>query len=55
MNAAGIIIYNVPEEEYEVITEVPKTGLSSTLTYVMGSVTLAAGAWVLYRNEKYTI
>ena len=55
MNAAGIIIYNVPEEEYEVITEVPKTGLSSTLTYVMGSVTLAAGAWVLYRNEKYSI
>lgn len=55
MKAAGIIIYNIPEEVYEENIEVPKTSLSSTMTYVMGSITLVAGAWVLYRNEKYSI
>ena len=31
---------------------VPATGLSSTLTYVIGTAVLGLGAMMLYRNEK---
>lgn len=43
----GLIMYNDPEK-----IDVPATGLTSTLTYVVGSLALAAGAIMLYRNEK---
>ena len=46
--ANGVIMYNTPEEKIVV----PKTGLTSTLTYVIGTITLAAGAIVLFKNEK---
>jgi uncharacterized surface anchored protein len=49
VDASGIIMYNVPKGE---VVEVPKTGLSSTLTYIIGTLTLVAGAIVLVRNEK---
>ena len=45
--AGGIIFYNSPE-----IIVVPATGLSSTLTYIIGSLVLGFGAIMLYRNEK---
>ena len=48
--ANGIILYNEPAAV--VIPDVPKTGLSSTLTYVIGTIILASGAIVLFRNEK---
>lgn len=48
VKANGVIMYNTPEEKIEV----PKTGLTSTLTYVIGTITLAAGAIVLFKNEK---
>lgn len=44
----GIIMYNKPEE----VIVVPPTGLSSTLTYVVGSIVILGGAIALYRNEK---
>ncbi len=48
VKANGVIMYNTPEE----VIVVPKTGLTSTLTYVIGTITLAAGAIVLFKNEK---
>ncbi len=47
--ANGIIMYNEPEK-----IVVPATGLSSTLTYVIGTLVLGFGAVMLYRNEKQT-
>ena len=44
----GVIMYNKPEE----VIVVPPTGLSSTLTYVVGSLVILGGAIALYRNEK---
>lgn len=49
----GIIIYNEPKEEYEIIVDVPKTGLSSTLTYIVGTLTLLGGSWMLVKNGKF--
>ena len=46
----GIIIYNEPVEV--VIPDVPKTGLSSTITYVVGTIALLSGAMILFKNEK---
>ena len=46
--ANGIIIYNKPEEKIEV----PATGLSSIITYTIGSLVLGFGAILLYKNEK---
>ncbi|MDD4706188.1 MAG: SpaA isopeptide-forming pilin-related protein [Bacilli bacterium] len=51
--ANGIIIYNEPIEEYETIVEVPKTGLSSTISYIIGTLTLVGGSWILIRNGKF--
>ena len=48
VKANGVIMYNTPEEKIVV----PKTGLTSTLTYVICTITLAAGAIVLFKNEK---
>lgn len=45
--ANGIIMYNEPEK-----IEIPATGLTSTLTYVLGTAVLGFGAIMLYRNEK---
>ncbi len=53
--AGGIIIYNIPEDEYEEIIEVPKTGLTSTLTYIVGTMTMVGGAVILRKNEKNSI
>jgi len=44
----GIIVYNTPEDE--VIIDVPKTGLSSTMTYLTGTLVLISGAWILMKN-----
>ena len=49
IEANGVIMYNMPKGE---IVEVPKTGLSSTLTYVIGSLTLVVGAIVLIKYAK---
>lgn len=49
VEANGIILYNAPEHE-EVI--VPATGLSSTLTYIVGAITLGLGATFVVRNGK---
>ena len=43
----GVIMYNEPEQII-----VPATGLSSTLTYALGTLVLGFGAIMLYRNEK---
>ncbi len=51
--ASGIIIYNEPKEEYEIVIEVPKTGLTSTLSYIIGTLTLVGGSWILIRNGKF--
>ena len=40
-------MYNEPEK-----IDVPATGLSSTFTYIIGTLVLSAGAIMLYRNEK---
>lgn len=48
VSASGIIMYNKPEE----VVVVPPTGLSSTLTYIIGSLVVGAGMIVLYKNEK---
>ncbi len=45
--ANGVIMYNEPEK-----IDIPATGLSSTLTYAIGSLILSLGAVILYRNEK---
>ena len=43
----GVIMYNEPEK-----IEIPATGLSSALTYTIGTLVLSLGAVMLYRNEK---
>ena len=43
----GLIIYNKMEE-----IEIPATGLNSTITYALGTITLTFGAIMLYKNEK---
>ena len=50
VDAVEINFYN-QEEETEIIV-VPKTGLSSTITYVVGALVVSAGAVMLYRNGK---
>ncbi len=52
--ANGIIIYNEPELEEEIIT-VPKTGLTSMLTYTAGGMTLLGGAYILMKNGQFSI
>ena len=46
-SANGVIMYNEIEE-----IEIPATGLNSVITYVTGTLVLAFGAIMLYRNEK---
>ena len=50
VKANGIILYNDPVEI--IIPDVPKTGLSSAITYVIGSIALIGGAIILIRNGK---
>ena len=50
VKANGIILYNDPVEI--VVPDIPKTGLSSTITYVIGTMTLLVGAVILIRNGK---
>ena len=50
VKANGIILYNDPVEI--IIPDVPKTGLSSAMTYVIGSIALIGGAIILIRNGK---
>lgn len=50
VDAVELTIYN-QKEEAEIIV-VPTTGLSSTLTYVVGTLVVSAGAVMLYRNGK---
>ena len=50
VKANGIILYNDPVEI--IIPDVPKTGLSSAMTYVVGSIALIGGAIILIRNGK---
>ena len=50
ISANGIILYNEPVEV--IIPDVPKTGLSSTLTYVVGSLILVGGVIILIKNGK---
>ena len=50
VDAVEITIYNQKEED-EIIL-VPATGLSSTITYVVGTLVVSAGAVMLYRNGK---
>ena len=50
VKANGIIFYNDPVEI--IIPDVPKTGLSSAITYIVGSITLLGGAIILIRNGK---
>ncbi|MDD2505535.1 MAG: SpaA isopeptide-forming pilin-related protein, partial [Bacilli bacterium] len=50
----GIIIYNEPELEEEIVV-VPKTGLTSILTYTFGSLTTLGGAYLLLRNGQFSI
>ena len=50
VKANGIILYNDPVET--IIPDVPKTGLSSAITYVIGSIALIGGAIILIRNGK---
>ncbi|MDD4188266.1 MAG: SpaA isopeptide-forming pilin-related protein [Bacilli bacterium] len=52
--ANGIIIYNVPVLEEETVI-VPKTGLTSILTYTFGTLTLASGAYLLMKNGQFSI
>lgn len=52
--ASGIIIYNKPVLEEETII-VPKTGLSSVLTYTFGSFTLLSGAYLLMKNGQFSL
>lgn len=46
----GIILYNEPVEV--IVPNVPKTDLSSTLTYIIGFITLASGAIILIKSGK---
>ena len=50
ISANGIILYNEPVEV--IIPDVPKTGLSSTITYVVGTIALLSGVMILFKNEK---
>ena len=50
VKANGIILYNDPVEI--IIPDVPKTGLSSAITYIIGSITVLGGAIILIRNGK---
>ena len=50
MSIYGIILYNEPVEI--IIPDVPKTGLSSNLTYVIGSLILVSGVIILIKNGK---
>ena len=50
VDALEITVYNQKEED-EIIV-VPKTGLSSTITYIAGALVVSAGAVMLYRNGK---
>ena len=50
VDAVEITIYN-QKEEAEIIV-VPTTGLSSTITYIVGALVVSAGAVMLYRNGK---
>ena len=50
VKANGIILYNEPVEI--IVPDVPKTGLSSTLTYVIGSLILVGGVIILIKNGK---
>lgn len=52
--ANGIIIYNMPVLEEETVI-VPKTGLTSILTYTFGTLTLASGAYLLKKNGQFSI
>lgn len=52
--ANGIIIYNLPILEEETVI-VPKTGLTSILTYTIGTLTLASGAYLLKKNGQFSI
>ena len=49
--ANGIIFYNIPEVKEEIV-EVPKTGLTSIVTYISGTFTLLGGALMLIKNGK---
>ena len=46
----GIILYNDPVEI--IIPDVPKTGLSNAITYIVGLITVLGGAIILIRNGK---
>lgn len=48
--ANGIILYNEPVEV--IVPNVPKTDLSSTITYIIGFITLASGAIILIKSGK---
>lgn len=50
VDAVSLTVYN-KKEEPEIIV-VPKTGLTSTLTYIAGGIILAGGAAVLIKNGK---
>lgn len=50
VKANGIILYNDPIEV--IVPNVPKTDLSSTLTYIIGFITLATGAIILVKSGK---
>lgn len=51
---SGIIIYNEPVLEEEIIT-VPKTGLTSVITYSFGTLTLMSGAYLLMKNGQFSL
>lgn len=50
VDAVSLTVYNKKEEPEIII--VPKTGLTSTLTYIAGGIILAGGAAVLIKNGK---
>ena len=52
--ASGIIMYNEPLPEEEIVV-VPKTGLSSVITYTLGGLTLLSGAYLLKKNGQFHI
>lgn len=52
VNASNVVMYNTKEKEEVEIVEVPKTGISSALTYAIGFGVLSSGAFVLLKNGK---
>jgi uncharacterized surface anchored protein len=48
--ATNVVMYNTPETPEIVL--VPKTGLSSAITYITGTLVLIAGAFVLVKYGK---